>query len=63
MYAKPLELRTSRQSVNGVPFYTVDKVFPGIANVVRVAHKFGSYRDACDWCRREYHGIPVIRNA
>lgn len=59
----PIELRINKRTQNGQTYYTVDKVYPGIANVVYGQRKFATYSDVLTYCRTEWSGVPVLRNA
>lgn len=59
---EPIELRLNKAKTPTGTYYTVDKVWPGVGNVTFGQRLFTTLRDATDWCKREWHGIPLIRN-
>jgi len=54
--------RAKRVSLFPRTYYTIDKVWPGIGNVSYVQRTFIRYDEARAWAKREWPGIPVIRN-
>lgn len=61
-YATPIELRVNKHPNGGYTYYTVDKVYPGVGNVVFGQHKLMTRSDVAAYCRREWPGVPVINN-
>lgn len=59
---EPIELRVNRHSDCGVITYTVDKVFPGIGDVLMGKRVFRSYAEAREWARRRHPKIPLLHN-
>lgn len=59
---RPIELRIDKKVQNGIVYYTVDKVYPGVGNVAFGQRKFATLRDASAWCRQEWPNVPVLRN-
>jgi hypothetical protein len=59
---KPIEIRLQRHVEGKTAHYTITKVWPGISNVSFVQRPFLTYRDARDWCKREWPGVPVIHH-
>lgn len=60
MYLSVNELRITKHSNGGYTYYTIVKVYPGICNTATVAQKFMTRKDAVDWCKREYDGVPRL---
>ena len=54
--------RAKRVSLFPQTYYTVDKVWPGIGNVSYGQRSFATARDAIQWAKTEWPGIPLIRN-
>lgn len=61
---QPIELRVNSHPAGrfGVVHYTIDKVWPGVANVSVGQRVFISYAEAMAWATRKWPGIPIIRN-
>ena len=58
---KPIELRLTRWA-GKTPVYTVDRVYPGIGNVVKGLRTFPSAFEARQWARTHHPGVPLLRN-
>ncbi len=60
---QPIELRINKHPERvGVVYYTITKVWPGVANTGYVAEKFMRYAEAAKWAREHYPKIPLIRS-
>jgi hypothetical protein len=60
---QPIELRINRHPERiGVVFYTITKVWPGIANTGLVAEKFIRYDEAVKWAKAKWPKVPLIRS-
>jgi hypothetical protein len=59
---QPIELRLNRKTQNGVEYYTIDKVWPGVGNVSFGQLKFATVRDATQWVKVEHPKVPLICN-
>lgn len=61
-YPVPIELRVNKHPNGGYTYYTVDKVYEGVGNVVFGQLKFMTRLDVTNYCNREWHGVPVLNN-
>ena len=62
MDSTPIELRINKHPNGGYTFYTVDKVYPGIANVVFGQRKFMTYKDVQAYCATGWPKVPLLKN-
>lgn len=61
-YLVPIEIRVSKHPNGGYTFYTLVIVYPGVDNVAYGHRKFMTRKDVADYCKQEWHGVPVIYN-
>jgi hypothetical protein len=54
--------RAKRTSLFPKAYYTIDKVWPGVGNVSHGQRSFNTARDAAQWAKTEWPGVPLIRN-